>query len=161
MARISASNARAAHDATFRACQDRFEWQHEHITIEPHELLRSSIEAPFGKDPQAPGFKPLLFSANPDYSKEYDRSMKDRWIAAWCYLVQRYPESRWDKDAGFRAMLRSLGNDVLQFGLKEPLSEEHLKSLRDQIYEVIDKLDEFDDRAREHNIRESGHADVN
>jgi hypothetical protein len=50
------------HDATFRACQDRFEWQHEHITIEPHELLRSSIEAPFGKDPQAPGFKPLLFS---------------------------------------------------------------------------------------------------
>jgi hypothetical protein len=58
-------------------------------------------------------------------------------------------------------MLRSLGNDVLQFGLKEPLNEEHLKKLRDQIYEVIDKLDEFDDRAREHNRRESGHADVN
>jgi hypothetical protein len=149
------------HDATFRACQDRFEWQHEHITIEPHDLLRSSIEAPFGKDPQAPGFKPLLFSANPDYSKEYDRSMKDRWIAAWCYLVHRYPESRWEKDADFRAMLQKLGNDVLQFGLKEPLNDDHLKELRDQIYDVIDKLDEFDNRDVERNARESGHADAN
>jgi hypothetical protein len=140
------------HDATFRACQDRFQWEDEHITIEPHVLLRSSIEAPFGKDPQAPGFKPLLFSSNPNYSKEYDRIMKDRWIAAWCYLVQRYPETRWDKDAGFRATLRRFGNDVLQFGLKEPLNEEHLEKMRDQIYEVIDKLDELDHRAREHKV---------
>ena len=49
-----------------------------------------------------------------------------------------------------------------QFGLKEPLNEEHLKKkLRDQIYEAIDKLDELDDRAREHNIKEPGHVDVN
>jgi len=152
------------HDATFRTCQDRFEWKREHITIEPHELLRLSIEAPFGKDPQAAGFKPLLFSSNPDYSKDYDRSVKDRWIAAWCYLVQRYPESHWEQDADFRRTLQKLGNDVLQFGLKEPLNEDHLKKLSEQIYEVIDKLDELDkldDRARQRTVQGPGHADAN
>jgi hypothetical protein len=151
------------HDATFRTCQDRFEWKLEHITIEPHELLRMSIEAPFGKDPQATGFKPLLFSSNSDYSRDYDRSVKDRWIAAWCYLVQRYPESHWEQDADFRRTLRKLGNDVLQFGLKEPLNKDHLKKLSEQIYEVIDKLyelDKLDDRARQQTVQGPAHANA-
>jgi hypothetical protein len=33
----------------------------------------------------------------------------------------------------------------LQYGLRDP-SEEHLKALRDQIYDVIDELDELDKR---------------
>ena len=77
------------------------------------------------------------------------------------HLVRRYPESRWEKDVDFRAMLRNLGNDVLQFGLKEPLNDDHLNELRDQIYDVIDKFDEFDDGELERNARESGHADAN
>jgi hypothetical protein len=145
------------HDATFRTCRDRFEWKHEHITIEPHELLRSSVEAPFGKDPQAGGRSPLLFSANPDYSKELDRSVKERWIAAWYYLSQRNPKARWSEDRGFRAALRKLGNDVLLFGLPAP-NEAHLIALRDQIYDVIDELDELDDPNQQQTMQGPAHA---
>ena len=133
------------HDATFRTCRDQFEWKQEHITIEPHELLRSSIEAPFGKDPQAGGRSPLLYSANADYSKDLDRSVKERWIAAWYYLSQRHPKARWAQDRGLRAALHKLANDVLQFGLPTP-SEAHLVALRDQIFDVIDELAELDNQ---------------
>jgi hypothetical protein len=122
---------------------DAFEWKREHITVEPHELLRSSIEAPFGKDPQAAGRSPLLFSTNPDYNRELDRSVKERWIAAWYYLAQRHPKSRWVEDRALRDALRRLGNDVLQFGLPAP-TEKHLVELRDQIYDTIDELDKLD-----------------
>jgi hypothetical protein len=131
------------HDAAFRTCRDYFEWKQEHITIEPHELLRSTIEAPFGKDPQAGGRSPLLFSANADYSRELDRSVKERWIAAWYYLNHRYPRTRWAEDRGLRAALRKLGNDVLQFGLPSP-KEPHLVALRDEIFDVLDELDGLD-----------------
>jgi hypothetical protein len=150
------------HDATFRTCEDRFEWKLEHITIEPHELLRFTVEAPFGKDPQQPGRKPILFSANPEYFKEYDRSVKDRWIAAWCYLRQRYPKTRWEEEPAFRATLRILANDVLQYGLRDP-GEEHLKALRDEIYDVIDELDELDKHntsARQQPVQGSSHVDA-
>lgn len=143
-------------DATFRTCLDRFEWTREHITTEPHELLRSSIEAPFGKDRQAGGRSPILFSTNPDYSKDLDRSVKERWIAAWYYLSHRYPKTRWAEDGGLRAALRKLGNDVLQFGLPEP-NEPHLSALRDEIYDVIDEIDEIDERKTRD---EHGHANT-
>jgi hypothetical protein len=150
------------HDATFHICQDRFEWKREHITIEPHELLRFTIEAPFGRDPQQPGRKPILFSVNPEYFKEYDRSVKDRWIAAWCYLCQRYPKTRWEEDPAFRATLRILANEVLQYGLRDP-SEDHLRALRDQIYDVIDELDELDKHdsaTRQQPAQGPSHADT-
>ena len=126
------ATTRLPHDATYRTCRDAFEWRREHITVEPHELLRSSIEAPFGKDPQAAGRSPLLFSSNPDYHRELDRSVKERWIAAWYYLGHRYPRSRWREDRAFRDNLRKLGNDVLQFGIPAP-TEPQLVELRDQV----------------------------
>jgi hypothetical protein len=135
---------RLPHDATHCMCREAFEWKREHITVEPHELLRSSIEAPFGKDPQAAGRSPLLFSTNPDYNRELDRSVKERWIAAWYYLGHRYPQSRWREDRALRDALRRLGNDVLQFGIPAP-NEPHLLTLRNKIYNVIDKLDELDE----------------
>ena len=131
------------HDATFRTCRDCFEWKLEHITAEPHELLRSSIEAPFGKDPQAGGRSPILFSANADYRKELDHSVKERWIAAWYYLSNRFPKDYWSKDRALRAELRRLCNDVLQFGLPAP-NEAHLIALRDQIFDLVDEIEEFD-----------------
>lgn len=136
-----------------------FEWEHEHITIEPHELLRSSIEAPFGKDPQAAGRSPLLFSTNPDYAKELDRNVKERWIAAWCYLGQRYPKARWEQDPAFRKTLQKLGNEVLQFGLPAP-NEEHLKTLREEIFKVISKLKKLETRAQRQVMQGSARANA-
>jgi hypothetical protein len=149
------------HDATFRTCQDWFAWEDEHITIEPHELLRSSIEAPFGKDPQAFGRKPILFSGNPAYDKGLDRSVKDRWIAAWCYLSQRYPKTYWKRESVFRATLRTLGKQViLQAALRET-NEEHLKALCEQIDDVIDELDNLDKRDRRQTMQGPAHVDGN
>jgi hypothetical protein len=151
------ATSRLPHDATYCMCRDAFEWKLEHTTVEPHELLRSSIEAPFGKDPQAAGRSPLLFSTNPDYNRELDRSVKERWIAAWYYLAQRHPKSRWVEDRALRDALRRLGNDVLQFGLPAP-TEAHLVALRNQIYDTIDELDELD---QQHSTDGANDADAN
>jgi len=134
------------HNATFCTCRDHFDWKQEHITIEPHDLLRFTIESPFGKDPQAGGRSPLLYSANPGYGKDLDHSIKERWIAAWCYLSQRHPKEQWATDASLRAALRKLGNDVLQFGLPAPGSD-HLKAMRERIFDVLDELDDLDGAA--------------
>ena len=134
------------HDATFRTCRDHFDWRQEHITTLPHDWLRSSIEAPFGKDPQADGRMPLLFSANPAYSRDLDHSIKERWIAAWYYLSQRYPRSQWAEDGALREGLRKLGNDVLLSGLATP-TEIHLVALRKQVQATLAELDDLDVRS--------------
>ncbi len=130
-------------DATYKTCEDAFDWAQERITVEPHEALRQSVEAPFGKDRQAVGRPPVLFSANPSFRKELERSVQERWIAAWYYLQHRYPKDRWREDAALRAALRKLGNDVLQFGIRGA-TDEHLKVLGEEIFDVIDELDELD-----------------
>ncbi|CAM5781090.1 S1 family peptidase [Rhizobacter fulvus] len=132
------------HDATFRTCRDFFDWKQEEITKEPHALLRTSIEAPYGKDPQAAGRKPLLFSDNVDYGKELERSVKERWIAAWCYLANRYPRAQWADDAPLRTALRKLGNDVLQFGFPRRLTDPHLVELQKQIRAALKELRKLD-----------------
>lgn len=137
------SEATLPHDATFQTCREYFDWKQERITVEPHDLLRSTIESPFGKDPQAEGRSPLLYSANPGYGKDLDSSVKERWIAAWCYLSGRYPREQWATDAVLRAALRKLGNDVLQFGLPAP-GTAHLQAMREQIFDVLDALDDLE-----------------
>lgn len=139
----AAREAALPHDATFQTCREYFDWKQERITVEPHDLLRSTIESPFGKDPQAEGRSPLLYSANPGYGKDLDTSVKERWIAAWCYLSARYPKAQWASDAALRAALRKLGNDVLQFGLPAP-GTPHLQAMRDQIFDVLDALDDLE-----------------
>lgn len=131
------------HDATFRTCRDHFAWAQEHLTLDPPQWLRASIEAPFGKDPQAAGRLPLLFSANPAFNRELDRSVKERWIAAWYYLANRHPVERLQTDPALRSQLRTLADQVLQFGVPSP-SEAHLRALREQIFDLIGELDRLD-----------------
>jgi hypothetical protein len=50
---------------------------------------------------------------------------------------------------------------MLQFGLKEPLNEEQLRDSAIRSTKSSTSSDEFDDRAREYNIRELSDADVN
>jgi hypothetical protein len=131
------------HDATFRTCRDWFDWNQEHITMDPQDFLRGSIEAPFGKDVQAAGHSPVLFSANEGYSKDLDRSVKERWLAAWLYVSGRYPKEQWKEDRALRAKVRKLANDVLQFALQKP-GEPLLIELRDQLRDVLKELAALD-----------------
>ena len=80
--------------------------------------------------------------------------MKERWIAAWYYLSNRFPKERWSDDHKLRAALRKLGNDVLQFGLQAP-NEAHLIELKEQIYDVLGELDELDQKQTTEGL---GHA---
>lgn len=127
------------HDATYQTCRDAFEWRRESITELPHDLLRATIEAPFGDDPQAAGRSPLLFSTNASYSQELNRSIRERWLAAWYYLYHRHPRARWSEDPALREQLMRLGQDVLQFALANP-AEPHLVELRAQIEAVLNDL---------------------
>jgi hypothetical protein len=111
--------------------------------MDPQDFLRGSIEAPFGKDVQAAGHSPVLFSANEGYSKDLDRSVKERWLAAWLYVSGRYPKEQWKEDRALRAKVRKLANDVLQFALQKP-GEPLLIELRDQLRDVLKELAALD-----------------
>ena len=117
--------------------------------MDPQEFLRASIEAPFGKDVQAAGRSPLLFSANEDYNKGLDRSVKERWLAAWFYITSRYPKETWKVDAVRRATVKKLANDVLQFGLPKG-GDPTLNPLRDSIYDALDEIDGIERNADGH-----------
>lgn len=129
------------HDATYRACLEAYDWAHEAITVEPVEALRRSVRELFGTDPQAAGQKPVLYSANPRFNAELERSVSERWIAAWHYLEQRHPRERWAEDAELRRALDVLANQVLQFGLHSVGADAQLLALRKHIEDVIDELD--------------------
>lgn len=133
--------------AVYKVCEESFEWSQEHITVEPHEHLRQSVEAPFGKDRQISGRAPILFSTNAGFRKELEHSVRERWIAAWYYLRHRYPREQWRSDSKLRATLRKLGNDVLQYGVRD-MRNPHLTQLRAEIEDVLDELDELDDESR-------------
>ena len=138
------------HDATYRTCIDNFEWSQEGITTLPHEALRRSVQDPFGPDPHAEGRQPILFSVNPGYSAELGRSVRERWIAAWYYLVNRHPEDhpdekqRWANNPALREALRTLANQVLQFGPAKDDPDPHLQELRKQLTRVLIRLRKLD-----------------
>jgi hypothetical protein len=130
-------------DATYWTCEEAFDWAQEGLTAEPHDALRRSVQEPFGNDPQAAGRAPVLFSTNPAFSRELERSVKERWLAAWYYLSQRHPRASWAADGTLRSSLRRLCNEVLQYGLRDS-TEPHLLALRETLFDVIDDLDKLD-----------------
>jgi hypothetical protein len=132
------------HDATYQTCVDFFQWAQEGITIDPHDWLQRSVQDPFGHDPQSDGRKRILYSPNPNYSAELGRSVRERWIAAWYYLSNRYPKSKWAIDATLRRALRQLANNVLLYGARKTERDPHLQSLRESLEGAIDLLDDMD-----------------
>lgn len=138
------------HDATYRTCSDTFEWVQERITIQPHEFLRRSVVDPLGPDPQHAGVQPILYATdNAGFSAALQVSVRERWVAAWYYLVNRYPREQWATDAELREQVRTLANQVLQFGPRKDESDPHLRALRDVLYDVIDELDDLGGPAHE------------
>jgi hypothetical protein len=132
------------HEGTYRTCRESFAWLQEGITTEPHVLLRRSVVDPFGPDPQHAGVQPILFAAdNTPFSTALEASIRERWVAAWYYLANRYPAAQWGTDPALREQVRTLANQVLQFGPRKDETDPHLQALRETLYDVIDQLDDL------------------
>jgi hypothetical protein len=129
--------------AIYSVCEQGFQWRQERILEEPHQALRQDLEAMFGNDPQALGQPAVLFAANREYRRELEHSIRERWIAAWYYLANRYPRDRWRTDEGLRKNLKTLANDVILHASLRFATEPALKSLCAQIDDVVDELDEL------------------
>jgi hypothetical protein len=130
------------HDATYRTCRQTFDWLQEGITIEPQEMLRRSVTEPYGPDPQNAGVQPILYAAdNASFSLALEVSIRERWIAAWYYMTNRYPRERWSADRTLRDKLRTLANEVLQFGARKDETDPLLVELRETLYDVIEEID--------------------
>ena len=130
------------HDATYRTCRRTFEWSQEGLTLEPQDLLRRSVVEPYGPDPQIVGKQPILYAAdNVDYSLALEVSIRERWIAAWYYMANRYPREQWLDDPALREKVRTLANHVLQFGPGKAEIDPILIKLREALYDVIDEID--------------------
>jgi hypothetical protein len=136
------------HDATYRLATDVFDWTEDVSTLLPHRRLRFSIEDELGRDPQSSGVPPVLFSANSAFSDQLRRSVIERWVAAWYYMVSRYPEEL-KTDAALRGELKGLGESVLLW--TKDTRDPHLMKLRDEVVQYIDNF--------EQSIAEDEHAD--
>jgi hypothetical protein len=127
-----------SHDATYRLIVKEFDWTQERITLRPDQLLRSSAESDVGRDPQRPGTSPVLFSSNFVFAQQLGRSVQERWIAAWYYLLNRY-KCEFGTDAGLRKELEKLGEAALQ-AIPRDTDDPFLQQLRN---EIVDKIDEL------------------
>ena len=134
------------HDAIYRICIQEFDWSQEEITLRPHQLLQGSAEAQFGKDPQKRGEIPVLFSGNFQFKQALENSVQERWIAAWCYLRNRYATDDFRSNTNLRNELISLGENVLQWLTKS--GEKRLETLRTEIFEMIDELEKSDPKSK-------------
>jgi hypothetical protein len=72
------------------------------------------------------------------------RSIRERWLAAWYYLANRYPREQWAANAALRTELRKLANDVLQNGATKSETEPHLQQLRKDLLGVLSPLRRLD-----------------
>jgi hypothetical protein len=136
-----------SHDATYRTCRQTFEWAQEGITIEPHEMLRRSVVEPFGPDPQHAGVQPILYAAdNAGFSLALEVSIRERWVAAWYYIANRHPREQWSSNSALREEVRTLANQVLQFGPRKDETDPFLIALRDTLYDVIDEIEDINGR---------------
>jgi hypothetical protein len=135
---LPVSNTSLSHDATYRLITNEFDSRQERVNLRPDQLLRSSAESDVGRDPQKPGTSPVLFSSNFSFAQQLRRSVQERWIAAWYYLLHRY-EREFETNAGLREELKALGEGVLQ-AISRDSDDSFLQQLRS---EVVDKIDEL------------------
>jgi hypothetical protein len=131
-------NTSLSHDATYRLMTDEFDSRQERVNLRPDQLLRSSAESDVGRDPQKPGTSPVLFSSNFGFALQLRRSVQERWIAAWYYLLHRY-EREFETDTALREELKALGEGALQ-AIPRDTDDPLLQRLRN---EIVDKIDEF------------------
>jgi hypothetical protein len=126
---------------TYRTALTAFDYTQEHVTMLPHELLSSSVMALLGKDRQKSGQTPVLFSAKPEFSRDLWRSVRERWIAAWYYLRNRYSEDELKHDAHLRKEIKELGETLLQ-EVRENAGDPSIVKLREAVVDLIDSLDD-------------------
>jgi hypothetical protein len=127
-------------NGTYNASLAAFEFMQEHVAM-PHDLLRLSNEAMLGKDRQRTGELPVLFSANPKFNADLSRSVRERWIAAWLYLRNRYSQRELRSNRPLSREIRQLGEALLQEVRDDP-GEAFIGRLRAQVVDLIDRLDE-------------------
>jgi hypothetical protein len=138
--------ARVPHNGTYSVALASFEYAQDRVTISPHDLLRSSVEALLGKDRQKTGETPVLFASNPAFARELRRSVRERWIAAWHYLRNRYSEDELRRDARLLGELKQLGETLFQEVRDDP-GDPSIAELRATVIDLIDTLDEDSDAA--------------
>jgi hypothetical protein len=134
--------ARVPYNGTYNISLTTFDYAQERVTLSPHDVLRSSVEALLGKDRQKSGDTPVLFASNPSFARQLRRSVRERWIAAWLYLRNRHSEDELRKNPYLLGELRRLGETFLQEVREDP-GDPSIAELRGAVVDLIDSLDEY------------------
>ena len=132
------AESRIPFNGTYDASLAAFEFMQERVTM-PHDFLRFSNEAMLGKDRQRIGEMPVLFSANLKFNADLSRNVRERWIAAWLYLRNRYPERELRTNARLSREIKQLGETLLQEVRDDP-DEAFISKLRSEVLDLIDSL---------------------
>jgi hypothetical protein len=134
--------ARLPYNGTYSVSLATFDYAQERVTLSPHDMLRSSVEALLGKDRQKSGDTPVLFASNPAFARQLRRSVRERWIAAWLYLRNRHSEDQLRQSPDLLSELRRIGETLLQ-EVREDLGDPSIAELRSTVVDLIDSLDEY------------------
>jgi len=124
------------HDATYQVATEFFDWAQDNATALPHQLLKASVRDNIGKDPQRAGVAPVLFSSNAAFGEDVRRSMVERWIAAWYYLRERYPDDI-KAPTSLRKELKDVAENVL-LGIPTDTKDKNLEKLLNDVLDFVD-----------------------
>ena len=80
-------------DEVYKTLMNYFDWKQERINLAPHEELLISVEDVVGTDYERIGNAQVLFAINKEYDDVFTSNVRERYIAAWLYLKNKY-----DKD---------------------------------------------------------------
>ncbi len=129
-----------ARDATHRMCARGFDSQQEAFTLAPHEALARGIAQTVGEDVQASGRNDVLFADEPAFNAAVREAVRERWLAAWFYLEQRWDAHQRDSDQALRATLARVAGEVLQSALRGNQTDPTLQAVRERVLAAFLRL---------------------
>lgn len=127
------------YDATYQVAIEFFDWEQDDTTTSPHDLLKASVKDNVGKDPQRSGVPPVLFSSNPAFGERVRTSMQERWIAAWYYLTERFPDEI-KTQTNLRKQLKDVAENVVAW-IPSDTKDQTLKKLLKDVWVFIDEYE--------------------
>ena len=112
-----------------------FDWDQENISNLPHTNIMSQLEREFGTDRRAEGTYNNLYSFNEGFKKAIQQQIREYWLCAWYYFLNRYKDEFQNDDAKRKELIK-IGDSTM-----EALDLEIYKPIKNQIFDIIVQYD--------------------
>jgi hypothetical protein len=126
------------YDNIYETIEQHFDWKQASISNMPHINIKNQLEREFGSDREAAGKYNVLYSHNKGFKDAIQNQIRENWIAAWYYFLNRYSIAEFEKDEVKKKELIAIGYSTLLV-LK---GQADYKRIYEDIVKIIDQLEE-------------------